>query len=230
MRKFTPEQLSKVVHRELRWNPVVERVQQMLRANSKLLLKPIDLEIEIRSSDILIDCGANIGGVASLFARTGAQVYAFEPNPVCFAAISKRFSLTPNVTCFNQGVTDKRCTLELTVKNPHGKWNEFDTSIASTFMLDQLPPESSKTSIECVDLSEFILSLGHRVRLIKLDIEGSEIAVINGLIDTNAIDRVDLVLAETHEKQMPFLLEQTDRMKQRISDCGLQAKFRLDWI
>jgi hypothetical protein len=116
------------------------------------------------------------------------------------------------------------------VKDPHGIWDEFDTSIASTFMLDELPPESSKISIECVDLSEFILSLGHRVRLIKLDIEGSEIAAINGLIDTNAIDRVDLVLAETHEKQMPFLLEQTDRMKQRISDCGLQAKFRLDWI
>ena len=84
--------------------------------------------------------------------------------------------------------------------------------------------------LQCIDLSEFIFSLNQRIRFLKLDIEGSEICVINGLIDTNAIDRVDFVLAETHERQMPILREDTDRMKQRILNSGLQAKIRLDWI
>jgi FkbM family methyltransferase len=144
--------------------------------------------------------------------------------------ISKRFSLTPNVTCFNKGVMDKACTLELITKDPHGKWDELDTSAGSTVMLNQLPRGSSSTFIECIDLSEFIFSLRKRIRFLKLDIEGSEITVINGLINTNAIDRVDFVLAETHERQLPFLREDTDRMKRRILDYGLQEKIRLDWI
>src|SRR6185437_7999512 len=100
----------------------------------------------------------------------------------------------------------------------------------STVMLNQVPAGTFKTSIECIDLSEFIFSLNQRVRFLKLDIEGSEIRVIHGLIETKAIDRVDLMVAETHERQMPFLREQTDQMKQRISDSGLQGKIRLDWI
>ena len=209
---------------------MVERAQQMFRMSPTLHLEPIDLRVEINPDDVLIDCGANIGAITSKFARTGACVYAFEPNPVCFSAMSKRFSLTPNVTCFNKGVMNKSCVLELMMMDPHGKWDEIDTSPGSTFMVDKPPQRASKTSIECIDLNEFIFSLTQRVRFIKLDIEGSEIAVINGLIDTNAIDRVDLVLAETHEKQLPFLREDTDRMKQRILDSGLQEKIQLDWI
>ena len=196
------------------------------RSNSS----PSILEVEIKPDDILIDCGANIGAITSKFARTGAQVYAFEPNPACFSVISKRFSLTPNVTCFNKGVMDKTCALELVTRDPHGKWDEIDVSVGSTVMLNQIPPGFSRKSIECIDLSEFIFSLNQKVRFIKLDIEGAEIPVINGLIDTKAIDRVDLVLAETHEKQLPLLRDETDRMRQRISDCGLDEKFRFDWI
>jgi hypothetical protein len=91
-------------------------------------------------------------------------------------------------------------------------------------------PESSRVSVECIDLSEFIFSLGSRVRLVKLDIEGAEIGVINHLIDTGAVELIDLVVVETHEKQMPFLLEQTEELRQRIKNTSLQSKFRLDWI
>jgi FkbM family methyltransferase len=230
MQFINTQHLKKMIHRTVRWNPLVERAQQMVRMSPALRLEPIDLRVEINPDDVLIDCGANIGAITSRFARTGARVYAFEPNPLCFSILSRRFSLTPNVTCFNKGVMDRACTLDLVTPDAHEKWDELDTSIGSTVMLNQLPPGTSRTSIECIDLSEFIFSLNQRVRFLKLDIEGSEVCVINGLIDTNATDRVDLIVVETHETQLPFLREQTDRMKQRISDSGLQEKFRLDWI
>jgi FkbM family methyltransferase len=195
----------------------------------KLVLPSIELEIDTKPGDIIVDCGANIGGMTSLFARTGARVYAFEPHPLCFSVMSKRFSAVPTVTCFNRGVMDRACTLGLVTKNPHDQWDDLDTTVASSFMLGQ-NSGTSKIAIECIDLSEFIFSLGSRVRLAKLDIEGAEIGVINRLIDTGAIDLIDLVLVETHEKQMPFLLEQTEALKQRIKGLSLESKFRLDWI
>jgi FkbM family methyltransferase len=227
--QYTPR-LKKMIHRTVRWNPMVERAQQMARMSPILHLEPIDLQVKISPDDVLIDCGANIGAVTSKFARTGARVYAFEPNPLCFSVLSRRFSLTPNVTCLNKGVMDKKCALDLVTQDSHGKWDELDTSPGSTVMMGQPPQGFSSTQVECINLSEFVFSLNQRVRFIKLDIEGAEIAVINGLIDTTAIDRIDFVLAETHERQLPFLREDTEQMKLRISDCGLQDKFRLDWI
>src|ERR1019366_7261674 len=86
------------IWRKFRFHWLVERVQQKIRMNPRLVLSPIGLEIDTKPGDIIVDCGANIGGMASLFARTGAQVYAFEPHPLCFSVISRRFSAIPTVT------------------------------------------------------------------------------------------------------------------------------------
>ena len=217
------------IWRKFRFHWLVERVQQKIRMNSRLVLSPIGLEMDTKPGDIILDCDANIGGMTSLFARSGARVYAFEPHPLCFSVMSKRFSAVPTVTCFNRGVMDRACTMELVTKNAHDRWDDLDTTVASSFMLGQ-PSGTSKISVECINLSEFIFSLRSRVRLAKLDIEGAEIGVINHLIDTGAVDLIDLVLVETHEKQMPFLLEQTEELRQRIKNTSLQSKFRLDWI
>src|SRR4051794_32403355 len=106
-------QLKKFLRRTVRYNGFVERAQQMLRLDAKLHLAPIALEIATEPGDILVDCGANVGDVTSSFARTGATVYAFEPDPLCFSVLSKRFSLTPNVTCFHKGVMDRNCEMVL---------------------------------------------------------------------------------------------------------------------
>lgn len=63
----------------------------------------------------------------------------------------------------------------------------------------------------------------------KIDIEGSEIEVINRLIDTNAIDLIDYLVVETHEKQMPHLLDKTNALRSRINSLGLDKKINLDW-
>ena len=42
-----------------------------------------------------------------------ATVHAFEPNPVCFEILKKRFSRLPNVRIYNQGVMDKPGSLTL---------------------------------------------------------------------------------------------------------------------
>jgi hypothetical protein len=66
------------------------------------------------------------------------------------------------------------------------------------------------------------------VRVLKLDIEGPENAVLNRLLDTGTIILVDLVVAETHEWN-PTLLAATNALRERIDGEGLAAKVRLDW-
>jgi FkbM family methyltransferase len=220
--------LRKKLRRAIRYNGIVERAQQIARRDPTLFLEPINLRIEVRQTDILIDCGANVGDVTSAFARTGAKVYAFEPSPVSYAIVKKRFSATPNVTIFNKGVMDKHCYLSLATPVAHDKFDDVDSTVSASFVNDNLPP-SSLTSVECVDLSAFIRSVGN-IRLLKLDIEGAEIQVLNSLLDTGAIEQVDLIVVETHEHQIPSLAKKTEELRQRIGASTFAARVRLDWI
>jgi FkbM family methyltransferase len=225
---MTIEQLKKHAHRLVRYNGIVERAQQIVRMSPKLTLQQIGLQLDIRPDDIMIDCGANVGDVTSSFARTGAQVYAFEPNPLCFSILRRRFAMTPNVKCFNQGVMDRECTLTYSTAKPHGKWDYLDVTITGSFKgVGNL--EKDTTEVQCVNLSDFIFSIGRNIRLLKVDIEGSEVEVLNNLLDTKAIDSIDLILVETHEMYFPALLKGTEELRMRIEDQGLSPKFRLDW-
>jgi FkbM family methyltransferase len=222
--------IRRAARRQIRHHPLVERTQQRIRLSPRLVLGQIGLEIDIDQTSVLIDCGANVGDVTSALARTGAQVYAFEPNPLSYAILSKRFSSTPNVKCFNKGVMDRDCTLTLITPVAHDQYDALDMTIASSFLTNHADRDAKKNEIACIDLSAFIWGLNKRIGVLKIDIEGAEIQVLNCLIDTKAIDLVDLVLVETHEVQQPSLTASTTALRERIAAASLQSKIRLDWI
>jgi len=80
-----------------------------------------------------------------------------------------------------------------------------------------------------VDLATFISQLGSRIALCKLDVEGVEVEIINNLIDTKAIDHIDLLLVETHDHKIPKLKESTDLLRERIRKRGIK-NINLNWI
>lgn len=224
--------LSKGVTRGLRYNRFTEKLRSYLLKSNEIALDNIALRLAISPGDIVLDCGANVGDITSKFARSGATVYAFEPNKLCFDIITKRFALMPNVHCLNNGMMDCNCQLDLATPEPHAGFDALDTTLAASFKVEGLRTdhyEIKRESVACVDVDHFIRSLGKRVRLMKIDIEGSEIQVINRLIDTNAIDLIDYLVVETHEKQMPHLLENTNALRSRINRLGLDKKINLDW-
>lgn len=222
----------KSIYRQIRYHPLVENAQYFLRRDPILRIPSINLEFQCDPGELIVDCGANVGDVTSLFARAGATVYAFEPNSLCFSILERRFSLMPRVRCFHLGVMDRKATLTLNTPKAHGVWDALESTISSTFIPEGMQLDSGtiqRNDVECIDLNEFILSLSSRIRLLKLDIEGSEIPVLNHLIDRGTMELIDLAVVETHEKQMPHLLRATEQLRERIKTEGLEQKIRLDW-
>ena len=218
--------------RIIRYRWVTEYARNLLKGNSIFVVPEIDLQIELCANDVVIDCGANVGDVTSKLARTGATVYAFEPNPYCFAILKNRFRAISNVTCLNVGVLDKNCKLKFRVPDAHGPFDTIAASLAGTFEVTALDPSAytiHEAEIECIDLNEFISSLHRPIRFLKLDIEGSEIAVLHKLINSGLVHLIDLIAVETHERQMPELSDATAELRQRIERGGLDRKIRLDW-
>src|SRR5215471_19231611 len=96
------DRIRKFAYRKIRYHWMTERIQYELRRHPTLKLSEKrglanHFEMTVNPGDVIIDCGANIGDVTSLFARAGATVYAFEPNPLCFSILSRRFSALPLV-------------------------------------------------------------------------------------------------------------------------------------
>lgn len=228
-RTLIHRKLRKAVFRAVRFNPVVERMVNRWNRSSTIHLPEIHTTVTIKPNDIIIDCGANVGNISSRFAAAGATIYAFEPDPEPFRLLSRRFRGRSNIHCVNKGVMDRPGTVTLYVEEA-AKSDRVSVSVKSSFFDSDVLRKKGRVEVECVDLAAFIFSLSSKVRLLKMDIEGAECRVLNHLLDTGAAERVDLMVVETHERQIESLGGEIDALRQRIGDAGLADRIRLDWI
>jgi len=184
----------------------------------------------LNSDTIALDLGANVGKITKEMADSGATVYAFEPNPFAFEKLKERFKDFQRVTCINKAVLDKETTLPLYF-HENSDDDEIVWSVGSS-MLDfkNNVLKEKKINVETIDLVAFISELDKPIDLIKMDIEGVECKVINHLIDSKMMDSIKLILVETHDHKIPELKEETDALRKRIKDLGLDEKINLNWI
>ena len=80
-----------------------------------------------------------------------------------------------------------------------------------------------------MDLCRYIDSLGREVDILKMDIEGEEIAVLNKMISEETYKKVGLILVETHETKIPGHKEKVASLKQLIQEKRIN-NIKLNWI
>lgn len=84
---------------------------------------------------------------------------------------------------------------------------------------------STKVEVESISLSSFIDRLPKDSRIIcKMDIEGSEFAVLRDLIEKGTITRISEAYVEFHERYMPGESQETRRaLVEKISSLGVRV-------
>jgi FkbM family methyltransferase len=185
------------------------------------------LAVPLTAGDVAIDCGANVGEITAHLARSGATVYAFEPNPHAFAVLQARFAQRPNVRCLPQAVLDFNGVQRLFF-HEHSDQDEVHWSTGSSLLDYKRNVLKHKfVDVAVVDLSEFIASLGGRVKLLKIDVEGVEAAILTKLIATGTIHRIDHVYVETHQR-VPELTAGIDELRRLVREQQL-THINLDW-
>lgn len=201
------------------------------KRNAEVFLPRQKDALVLDQSSVVLDLGANVGDISSLFARTGATVYAFEPDPNAFAALSRRFRFCKRVHCINKGVMDQVSTFRLYFCNPKSK-DRIQASVGSSFhqSKNEMGDAMASVEVECVNINDFIFGLNTRVSLLKMDIEGVEAKVINSMIDTGSIQLVDKMLVETHERQIPEIRQDIEALRERIQAEGLSEVIDLSWM
>ena len=200
------------------------------------LLGPHEVPRELRAAfrdlgpgTVAVDCGANVGRVTSLLAARGAEVYAFEPNPHAFEALARRFAANPRVHCLPNAVaaTAGTARLHLHVEAPADQltWSVGSSLLAAKPNVDP----ATFVDVETVDLDAFLASLQHDVRLLKLDVEGTEIEILECLLESGRLAAIRHVLVEMHDRRIPGLEQRGTALRARL-EVPSYRHVHLDWV
>lgn len=134
----------------------------------------------------MLDIGAYTGLYAIAAALRGAEVHALEPNPEAYAR------LLDNVRANGVGVVMYRCAAGCTT----GRGRLAASRVPLTSGARVVPDAAGDLDVLTVDG----LDIHAPVVALKVDVEGLEVDVLAGAMDTLRRDR-PLVIAEAHTEQ-----------------------------
>ena len=145
-----------------------------------------------KSNPLIIDCGANIGMSVLYFKSLypDCSIIAFEPNPEAFLLLKKNVERNnlKNVELYNLALSDNSGEINFFVGDKE------NILLAST----NTERGGAKTfKIKSDQLSRYINT---EVDLIKIDIEGSEIQVLNDLVMSGKIKNAQNYIIEYHHR------------------------------
>jgi FkbM family methyltransferase len=141
----------------------------------------------VRQGDIVVDIGANVGWytryLSNLVGSTG-HVFSLEPIPNTFALLTacvKHYGLS-NVELFNVAASSTDGSAAMHVPNyPSGGKNYYMASIVED---GQAAAGLSRQPVESRSLDSLLGGQRNKVGFIKCDVEGHELEVIQGALQT----------------------------------------------
>ena len=136
------------------------------------------MEEKIKTGNIVVDIGANIGlhtlNMARIVGNTG-QVFAFEPDPSNFKILEKNVKINnyQNIILEQRAVGDKHERTTLYQSDHPGMHRIFP----------QTKQAKGQVKVELISLDKYFIdsNLADRINFIKIDVEGLEFSVLQGM-------------------------------------------------
>ena len=154
----------------------------------------------IKPGDVVVDCGGNIGVFTSLALDMGAsRVLSFEPFNNNYELNLKN---NPNAEIFNLAVSNKSNeTLELLYTHTG---NGGHTVIASEFEREPGHFQHKNLYVKTITLDDIISqNFVDHIDFLKIDTEGAELMIFEGLSDEN-LDKIRCISLEYHHSVFNF--------------------------
>ena len=158
----------------------------------------------VRAVDFVIDIGANHGFAALYFARRGADVLAFEPSAAVAALLRHNLEtnqLGERVSVVEAAVSDRDGTAELRETDALGGGM---STLESTFAATSGATYAKTSRIAVRGINGVLASTAPRaVRLLKIDCEGSELAILRAIPAAERA-RIESIALEYHANAYPL--------------------------
>jgi FkbM family methyltransferase len=141
---------------------------------------------------VIIDCGANIGTSVLYFKKLfpKSKIIAFEANPHTYKLLEKNVSENNliNVELINLALFDKETEISFFIGENIG------TLVGS---INKERGGETELKVKTQKLSNYLKNID-AVDLIKIDVEGAEINIINDLVNSNCLNKAKEYIIEYH--------------------------------
>lgn len=177
---------------------------------------------ELRKDDVYLDIGAHVGMHAATAARRlsdldGGKVIAIEAAEDSAAKIRKTIEVNglSNIEVVQVGLGDHEGVLELRTDE---RYPSNDASVRSQFNRGQLVCE-----VRLARLDDIAESIGlTKADIVKLDIEGGELAALKGMLVTLRRLKPRFVAAEVEEIRLQQAKTSETDIKVLLASCGYE--------
>ena len=180
---------------------------------------------------VVMDVGANVGNYSAalleLFRERPLQLFCFEPSASTFAELQKKLAGRPQARLFNTGMSSQPGTTKLFSK-------AGASGLSSVYQRDLSHRETAldvEETIELDSLDHFCTIHGiQEIDVLKMDVEGHEVAVLQGANRLLTEKRIKLIQFEfggcnidsrTYFRDFFHLLNPNFRLFRLLAD-GLQ--------
>ena len=135
----------------------------------------------------VLDCGSNIGFYPLLEAeiiKNSGEIYAFEPDKRNFVMLKKNIELCPYgniIKPFNMAVSNKTGTEKMyvaTQSNLNKLYSGDDGDFAERHNVEE------SIEVDTITIDDFCLEKNTQIDFLRMDIEGFEVEVFQGMKDT----------------------------------------------
>jgi len=150
----------------------------------------------LKSGDVFVDVGANIGELSLMAARAvvpGGCVYSFEPNPKVFRFLVENFRLNS----ITEGCQQYKCALADEDAISRFYVRKYGDDLGSLSKATHLANRSVEVQVSRGDI---VLKDLSQITLLKIDVEGAELRVLKGF--QGLIDRIKFIVFEANSQMM----------------------------
>ena len=196
------------------------------QAVAKRLFK--DLLSRLGSQDTVVDLGANVGEFTVAMAQTGARVFAFEPDPHARTVLETAVQGLANVTVMPVAVGARAGQAQLYRRVNFAREPNRASKSSSLFAEKRNVSTADAIPVEIIDFAAFLNQLDCDIALIKMDIEGAEVPLLESLLNRPIAARIGHIFVETHERALPQLASRTQALKDKVARL-VKPQVNWDW-
>lgn len=214
--------LNVLAHKALAWRAVP---LNRFVPRGTYLLYDVQRFAGTRTFKVIVDAGANVGQSAWGFTRyfPDSTIYCFEPGRAAFRGLTAAYGKHQAVRCLNLALGETTDTRRLAVPDD-------DTERAT--LVDVVDMVASSEQCSVVTLDEFCVSNAiEAIDLLKMDVQGWELAVLSGARDLLNSCLVRFIVAEIgfieSEKDITYFPRLHEHAQSYgFAFCGLYDTYR----
>ncbi len=191
--------------------------------------KGFEQSIQRSQGKTCLDLGANVGEYTRKMAAGTKRVIAFEPDPWAHAALQANVADLHNVLIVNAaaGTCDEHVLLyrHAQFEKDPALYSESSSVIAGKINV----AEDGAIKVRQMDFIQYLEALDEDIGVLKMDIEGAEVALLEALFDRpDILKRIDYIFAETHETRIPGHQPRVRALQKRARRV-LRPRINLYW-